>query len=113
MCEDTVPAPYFTTSTRDTLVTGDSIIIIHTVCAPVCSSCARVYNKDWQLIGALTPPFQSPFPEAYIEDGKLLWRDNYPQLLDEDELRYRSTGGAAPVGTTRLASLTTNVTNLH
>ena len=96
MCEDTIPAPYATTSVRDTLVTGDSIIVIHTVCAPVCSSCARVYNKEWHFIGTLTPPFQSPFPEAYIENGKLLWRDNYPQLLDEDELRS--------MGTTRLAS---------
>ncbi len=89
MCEDTIPAPYSTTSVRDTLVTGDSIIVIHTVCAPVCSSCARVYNKEWQLIGTLTPPFQSPFPEAYIEDGKLLWRDNYPQLMDDNERRMR------------------------
>ena len=89
MCEDTIPAPYATTSVRDTLVTGDSIIVIHTVCAPVCSSCARVYNKEWTLIGTLTPPFRSPFPEAYIENGRLLWRDNYPQLLDEDERRLR------------------------
>lgn len=89
-CEDTVPTPCSVTSTRDTLITGDSIIVIHTVCAPVCSSCARVYNKEWQLIRTLTPPFQSPFPEAYIEDGKLLWRDNYPQLLDEEERKlYR------------------------
>lgn len=85
MCEDTVPAPYSTTSVRDTLVTGDSIIVIHTVCAPVCSSCARVYNKEWHFIGTLTPPFRSPFPEAYIENGRLLWRDNYSQLLDEEE----------------------------
>lgn len=89
MCEDTVPAPYATTSVRDTLATGDSIIVIHTVCAPVCSSCARVYNKEWTLIGTLTPPFRSPFPEAYIEDGRLLWRDNYPQLLDDNERRLR------------------------
>lgn len=89
MCEDTIPAPYATTSVRDTLVTGDSIIVIHTVCAPVCSSCARVYNKEWTLIGTITPPFRSPFPEAYIEDGRLLWRDNYPQLLDDNELRPR------------------------
>ena len=89
MCEDTVPAPYATTSTRDTLVTGDSIIVIHTVCAPVCSSCARVYNKEWTLIGTLTPPFHSPFPEAYIENGRLLWRDNYPQLLDDNERRMQ------------------------
>ena len=64
------------TSTRDTIVLGDSIIVIHTVCAPICSSCARVYNKEWQFLGNMTPPIQTAFPEAYIEDGKLLWRDN-------------------------------------
>ena len=64
------------TSTCDTLLTNDSIIVIHTVCAPICSSCARVYNKVWQFLGNMTPPIQTAFPEAYIEDGKLLWRDN-------------------------------------
>ena len=64
------------TSVRDTLITNDSIIVIHTVCAPICSSHARVYNKEWEEIGTFKPPFKSPFPEAYIEDGKVLWRDN-------------------------------------
>lgn len=63
-------------SRRDTLLTNDSIVVIHTVCAPLCSSHVRVYNKEWKEIGILNAPFQSPFPEAYIEDGKLLWRDN-------------------------------------
>jgi hypothetical protein len=64
------------TSTCDTLLINDSIIVIHTVCAPICSSCARVYNKEWQFLGNLTPPIKTAFPEAYIEEGKLLWRDN-------------------------------------
>lgn len=64
------------TSTRDTIALGDSIVVIHTVCAPLCSSHVRVYNKEWKEIGVLKAPFQSPFPEAYIEDGKILWRDN-------------------------------------
>ena len=64
------------TSVHDTLITSDSILVIHTVCAPICSSRVRVYNKEWQEIGILRPPFRSVFPEAYIEDGKLLWRDN-------------------------------------
>ena len=63
-------------SVRDTLLTNDSIIVIHTVCAPICSSHARIYNKEWKEIGVLKPPFKSPFPEAYIEDGRVLWRDN-------------------------------------
>ena len=67
---------YEVTSVRDTLLTNDSILVIHTVCAPICSSHVRVYNKEWEEIGVLKAPFRSIFPEAYIEDGKLLWRDN-------------------------------------
>ena len=36
---------------------GDSIIVVTTICAPQCSSCARVYNKEWQEIGFLKAPF--------------------------------------------------------
>ena len=64
------------TSVHDTLLTNDSILVIHTVCAPICSSHVRVYNKEWQYLGALKAPFKSAFPEAYIENNKLLWRDN-------------------------------------
>ena len=71
--EQQIPEPI---SMRDTLVLSDSIVVIHTVCAPICSSHARVYNKEWQVIGELQAPFTSIFPEAYIEDGQLLWRDN-------------------------------------
>ena len=67
---------YEVTSVRDTLLTNDSILVIHTVCAPICSSHVRVYNKGWQYLGALKAPFKSAFPEAYIENNKLLWRDN-------------------------------------
>ena len=64
------------TSVRDTLVKADSIYVIHTVCAPICSSHVRVYNKEWQSIGVVKAPFKSAFPEAYIEDNRILWRDN-------------------------------------
>lgn len=63
-------------STRDTIALGDSIVVIHTVCAPICSSRVRVYNKEWKEIGIMRPPFKSAFPEAYVEDGNLLWHDN-------------------------------------
>ena len=66
------------TSVRDTILLGDSVIVIHTVCAPICSSRVRVLNKEGGEMGILRPPFRSAFPEAYIEDGKLLWRDNDP-----------------------------------
>ena len=63
-------------SIRDTIALGDSVIVIHTVCAPICSSHVRVFDKEGKEIGILKAPFQSPFPEAYILDGKILWRDN-------------------------------------
>lgn len=66
------------TSVRDTILLGDSVIVIHTVCAPICSSRVRVLNKEGVEMGILRPPFRSAFPEAYIEDGKLFWRDNDP-----------------------------------
>ena len=65
-------------SVSDTLYMNDTIIVVHTVCAPICSSCARVYNMEWEYQGVITPPIKTAFPEAYIEDGKLLWRDNDP-----------------------------------
>ena len=73
---DTTHVVYDVIYTRDKLITNDSIIVIHTVCAPICSSHARIYNKEWQEIGVLKAPFKSIFPEAYIENEKLLWRDN-------------------------------------
>ena len=55
---------------------SDSIWVVMTACAPQCSSCARVYNKEWQLIETLTPPFSSVFPLATIENGRVIWKDN-------------------------------------
>lgn len=55
---------------------ADSNLVVMTACAPQCSSCARVYNKEWQLIRTVTPPFRSIFPLATIEDGRLVWKDN-------------------------------------
>ena len=57
---------------------GDSITVVMTVCAPQCSSCARVYNKEWQLVSTPEPPFTSVFPLATInrENGRIEWMDN-------------------------------------
>lgn len=55
---------------------ADSTLVVMTACAPQCSSCARVYNKEWQLIRTVTPPFRSIFPLATIQDGKIVWTDN-------------------------------------
>lgn len=62
----------------------DSILVVFTACAPQCSSCARVYNKEWKMIRTLTPPFSSIFPLATIENGQIIWKDN-------DTWSYQST----------------------
>jgi len=72
---------------QDTLVKGDTAIIITTACAPICSSIARVYainNKEWNLVGTLTGDSTLVFPEAYFEEQQLKWRDNTPELLDDE-----------------------------
>ena len=65
-----------TDSTTLEVYKGDSILVVMTVCAPQCSSCAHIYNKEWQLIETLTPPFSSVFPLATIENGRIIWKDN-------------------------------------
>lgn len=54
----------------------DSALVVLTVCAPQCSSCARIYNKEGEVIRTITPPFTSIFPLATIENGQLVWKDN-------------------------------------
>ena len=67
-----------TESTTLEVFEGDSILVVFTACAPECSSCARVYNKEWELIDTVTPPFSSIFPFATIdrENGRIIWTDN-------------------------------------
>lgn len=75
----------------DTLVVADSMVVIQTVCAPICSSVARVYNKQGAPVRTLPAPNDRwVFPEAYIQSDSILWRDNTPQLLDEEEKNHPS-----------------------
>lgn len=55
---------------------ADSIYVVFTACVPQCSSCARIYNKEWQLLKSVEPPFSSLFPLATIENGRIVWKDN-------------------------------------
>lgn len=65
-----------TDSTTLEVYKGDSILVVFTACAPQCSSCARIYNKEWQLIATQKSPTPSIFPLATIEDGRIVWKDN-------------------------------------
>ncbi|MBR4432801.1 MAG: hypothetical protein IKS76_06355 [Paludibacteraceae bacterium] len=73
-----------TDSTTMEIYESDTILVVFTACAPQCSSCARVYNKDWQLVRTIQPPFSSIFPLATIQNGQLVWTDN-------DTWNYQST----------------------
>lgn len=64
---------------------GDSILLIQTVCAPVCSSVASIYDETWQLIRAITPPVGWIFPQAFMENGQLRWQNNTQEILDSTE----------------------------
>ena len=64
---------------------ADSALVVQTVCAPICSSRARVYNKDNKLVRDIEPSCGGVFPYAWIENGVLYWRDNTDQMLDEHE----------------------------
>ena len=75
-----------TDSTTMEIYESDSILVVFTACAPQCSSCARVYNKEWEYLFPLEPPFQSVFPLATMdkETGRIEWTDN-------DTWNYQST----------------------
>ncbi len=83
------PAPVH----RDTLMSADTAIVITTACAPICSSVARVYainkvSEDavWTFIRTIPAPDEhAVFQEAYFDNGHLLWRDNTPDMLDDEE----------------------------
>ena len=67
-----------TDSTTLEVFKSDSITVVFTACAPQCSSRARVYNKEWQLIAEPQAPFISIFPLATMdkETGRIEWTDN-------------------------------------
>lgn len=81
-----------TTITRDTLkLSTDSIYVIETACAPICSSVVRLINSKGNVLQTLPCPFpHAVFPEAYFEGKEIKWRDNTPELLDEDEKKIYS-----------------------
>lgn len=56
---------------------GDSVLLIRSQCAPKCASFVRVYAEDWSLIRTVPTPRTMILPEAYVENGELLWRENF------------------------------------
>lgn len=66
---------------------ADSALVVETVCAPICSSRARIYSKENKILREIQPTCGGVFPYAWIENGILRWRDNTDEMLDEHEKR--------------------------
>lgn len=64
---------------------GDSILMVRTICAPICSSWAGIYTEAGKLIRSIAAPEHCVFPLGTIENGQLVWKDNTDEMLDENE----------------------------
>ncbi len=72
--------------TIEVLDYGKKALVVQTVCAPICSSSARLYStKTNKVVKELQPTVSGVFPYAWIENGELHWRDNTTEMLDEQE----------------------------
>ena len=59
---------------------GDSILLVQTVCAPLCSSVARMYDSQWTLLHPLPAPDAYTLPQAFIDNnGAIRWQENYKE----------------------------------
>ena len=59
---------------------GDSILLVQTVCAPLCSSVARMYDSQWTLLHPMPTPDAYTLPQAFIENnGAIRWQENYKE----------------------------------
>ncbi|MGM9809285.1 MAG: hypothetical protein ACI30J_00220 [Paludibacteraceae bacterium] len=59
---------------------GDSILLVQTVCAPLCSSFARMYDSHWTLLHPVPAPAAYTLPQAFInENGTIRWQENYKE----------------------------------
>ncbi len=68
---------------------GDSLLVVRTVCAPICSSAAALYTPSGQLLHPVLPTTTAAvFPEAHIVSGTLVWTDNTTEILDENEKKH-------------------------
>lgn len=66
----------------ETFLYGDSILLVQTVCAPLCSSVVRMYDSRWELLYIVSAPSTYTLPQAFIEDnGVIHWQENYKEEL--------------------------------
>lgn len=68
---------------------GDTIYCIETVCAPVCSSVVKAYDKNWNYVRDVKPTIPGTFVQAFFDgDQNIIWEDNTAQLSDSLTQNY-------------------------
>ncbi len=63
----------------DWLVENNKILLIQTLCSPICSSAVSEYDMDWQRIRTIQPDKEGVFIRAHIENDTLVFTDETPE----------------------------------
>ncbi len=74
--------------TIELLSDSASYYLIQTACAPICSSIVKQYVANWIFVEEVKPEKPTVFQKATVEDGKIVWIDETPLLLDDEEKKY-------------------------
>ena len=64
--------------------TNDSIMLVRTYCAPLCSSIVTRYNTLWLQGETILPPDSCILPLAIYNNGQIKWEEQYIYTEDSD-----------------------------
>lgn len=73
--------------TANNTESADTLFFVQTVCVPVCVSVVQAYTPTWQYLTTLQPPFKADMVSATAQSGTIVFTDETPNLLDEEERR--------------------------
>ena len=71
--------------TIEILTDSTGFYLIQTACAPICSSIIKRYIANWLYVEEIKPQEKAMFMKAEVQNGDIVWSDQTPLLLDEEE----------------------------
>lgn len=75
--------------TYELLVKQDTICLVQTTCIPVCISVVSLYSAvGWTFLRTVPPSFDAEYVSASLSTGTLVFTDQTPLLLDEEEKKH-------------------------
>ncbi len=74
--------------TIELLTDSEGYYLIQTACAPICSSIVKRYTGNWVFLQQTVPEKVAAFMKAEVREGKIVWADQTPLLLDEEEKKH-------------------------